>query len=106
MPDLHDIPSFDALVADPAKADALSPETAKLILLEVLSLEKVLMLRALMGQSGPATEELLTIPEVAARLKVSPDHCYELARTGVLQSVKLGKAVRVRASAVTAYLAR
>jgi len=51
-------------------------------------------------------EELLTIPEVAQQLKVSTYRAYELARQGVLKSVRLGKSVRVKPSAVVDYLAQ
>jgi excisionase family DNA binding protein len=99
--------SLDALAGDLSKIDALSPEQAKMLWLEVLALEKALAMRALMGRSANGQEEdFLTIPQVAERLHLSADHCYELARTGVLKSVKLGKVVRVRASELTAYLAQ
>jgi excisionase family DNA binding protein len=53
-----------------------------------------------------AAEELLTVPEVAARLRMSSYRVYELARQGVLKSVRLGKSVRVKPSAVADYLAK
>lgn len=52
------------------------------------------------------TGGLLTIPQVAQRLKVSTYRAYELARQGLLPSIKLGKAVRVRVSAIDEYLAK
>ena len=42
--------------------------------------------------------------EVAKRLKVSDYRAYELARQGTLKSVRLGKSVRVKPSAVDDYL--
>ena len=50
-------------------------------------------------------EELLTIPEVAQHLKVSTYRAYELARQGILKSVRLGKSVRVKSSAMAEYVA-
>jgi excisionase family DNA binding protein len=51
-------------------------------------------------------DDLLTIPQVARRLKVSPYRAYELARQGLLKTIRLGRSVRVRPSAVAEYLAR
>lgn len=51
-------------------------------------------------------EELMTIPEVARQLKVSPYRAYELARQGVLKSVRLGRSIRVKPSALTEYIAQ
>ncbi|NOU09373.1 MAG: helix-turn-helix domain-containing protein [Nitrospira sp.] len=60
-----------------------------------------------MGLStGQAEDGLLTIPEVAKRLKVSEYRAYELARQGVLKSVRLGKSVRVKPEDLTYYLAQ
>lgn len=53
----------------------------------------------------PEPEELLTIPEVAQHLKVSTYRAYELARQGILKSVRLGKSVRVKSSAMAEYVA-
>ncbi len=54
--------------------------------------------------AGP--EELLTMPEVAKRLKVSDYRAYELARQGVLKTVRLGKSVRVKPSDLAEYVAQ
>lgn len=59
------------------------------------------------GAMAPQTEDLLTVPEIAGRLKLSPYRVYELIRQGHLQRVPLpGKSVRVRPSDLAAYLAR
>ena len=39
--------------------------------------------------------KLLTIPEVAELLSVSTPRAYELARRGIIPSVRLGRQVRV-----------
>jgi excisionase family DNA binding protein len=57
-------------------------------------------------ENGPGAGELLTVPDVAQRLKVSEYRAYELCRQGVLKSVRLGKSVRVTPAAVADYLAR
>jgi excisionase family DNA binding protein len=56
--------------------------------------------------NGQGEGELLTVPEVAERLKLSEYRVYEMIRQGVLKSVHLGKSVRVRPSAVAEYLAQ
>ncbi len=48
--------------------------------------------------------ELLTADELAARWNVTVKHVYALARDGDLPCVRLGKYVRFRAAAVTAWL--
>jgi len=65
-------------------------------------------LRISVGHAGmdSQTDELLTIPEVAQRLKVSDYRAYQLARQGVLKSIRLGKSVRVKPSAVAEYLSQ
>ncbi|MBZ5674754.1 MAG: helix-turn-helix domain-containing protein [Acidobacteriia bacterium] len=40
-------------------------------------------------------QELLTVPEVAKLLRVKVARCYELARTGQIPVVKIGRQVRV-----------
>lgn len=101
-----EVPSLDALASDLSLINTLPPETAKALCLGLLVLEKALMMRALMGASNGQVEgELLTIPEVAKRLKVSEYRAYELARQGVLKSVRLGKSVRVKPEDLAAYVA-
>ena len=56
------------------------------------------------GSGKGCSDELLTIPEVAKRLKMSQYRAYELARQGTLKCIRLGKSVRVRASAMFDYL--
>lgn len=61
----------------------------------------------LMNPGRAAIEDvMLTIPEVAKHLKVSCYRAYELARQGILPSIRLGKSVRVRSSAVMEFLAK
>ena len=52
----------------------------------------------------PTPEDLLTMPEVAQRLKVSTYRAYELARHGKLKSVRMGKSVRVTPAALAEYI--
>jgi excisionase family DNA binding protein len=99
--------TLDTLLADPAKADLVPAKRAQGLLIELASLQALLLRRALSGPFDNGEEELLlTIPEVAKRLKVSDYRAYELARQGILKSVRLGKSVRVKPSAIDDYLSR
>lgn len=101
-----DTPSLDALLANPGKAAALPPEVAQTLLIGLASIQPILLQRALtVAKNGHEEDDLLTVPEVAKRLKLSQYRVYELSRQGVLKSVRLGKSVRVRPSAVADYLA-
>jgi excisionase family DNA binding protein len=75
--------------------------------LERLKLVAVGRLMAHSPAVNPGQErDLLTIPEVAKRLRISEYRAYELARHGILQSIRLGRSVRVKSSAVGEYLMR
>jgi excisionase family DNA binding protein len=104
---LVEIPTLDSLMADPGKVVELSPAVARTLLIGLVCLQPLLIERALMGQQvGQREDELLTVPEVAKRLKVSNYRAYELVRQGTLKSVRLGKkSVRVRPAALAEYLA-
>ncbi|MFG3052998.1 helix-turn-helix domain-containing protein [Kitasatospora sp. NPDC048239] len=49
-------------------------------------------------------DELLTIPEVMARLKIGRSTVYDLVRTRRLASVTIGRARRVPAHALVDYI--
>ncbi|MEV0912960.1 helix-turn-helix domain-containing protein [Streptomyces sp. NPDC049967] len=51
------------------------------------------------------TDELLTVPEVMARLKVGRTTVYDLIRTRRLPSLTIGSSRRVPADGLRAYLA-
>jgi excisionase family DNA binding protein len=58
-------------------------------------------------QNGQGDDELLTVPEVATRLKVSKDRAYELVHRGDIKKTPIGtRSVRVKPSDLAAYLAR
>lgn len=101
-----EIPTLDSLMADPGKAATLPPQAAQALLIGLASIHPLLIQRALMGPRNGQEDLLLTIPQVAERLKISDYRAYELARQGVLKSVRLGKLVRVKSSAVAEYLAK
>lgn len=48
--------------------------------------------------------ECLTIDDVSRLLKVSKGHAYELVRTGILPSVRLGRSVRIAGAQLRAFL--
>ena len=100
-------PSLDQLIQDPAKAAILSPEIAQALLIGLASIQPLLVQRALMGAADSAgDEDLLTIGQVAARLKLSQYRAYELCRHGELKAIRLGKSVRVKPSDLHAYMAQ
>ena len=96
--------SLDSLVADPTKILKLHPQTAEALLIGLATIQPILLQRALTRIRDSHDGDLLTIPEVAKRLKVSDYRAYELARQGVLKSFRLGKSVRVKLSAINEYL--
>jgi excisionase family DNA binding protein len=99
--------SIDELLNDPAKVALLSPQDAQACLIELASIHPILLQRALTGpRDGHDEDALLTIPQVAKRLKVSEYRAYELARQGTLKSVRLGKSVRVKPADLDDYIAR
>src|SRR5437867_6852963 len=51
-------------------------------------------------------EGLLTVAEVAERLRLKEAYVYELARRGEIPCVRTGKYVRIRESAVREWIAR
>ncbi len=107
MSGLTNIPGLDALVADPSKAVTLPPETAQALLIGLASIQPLLIQRALIGpQSREGEDGLLTVPQVAAKLKLSSYRVYELCRMGSLKTIRLGKAVRVRPSDLADYVAQ
>ena len=98
-------PSLEQLIQDPGKAAILPPEIAQVLLIGLASIQPLLVQRALMGSFAKAGEEdLLTIDQVATRLKLSQYRAYELCRQGELKAIRLGKSVRVKPSDLQAYV--
>lgn len=52
------------------------------------------------AQTGTAKDELLTIAETMAVLKISRSHVYVLQKRGALDFVKLGRSARIRQSTI------
>ncbi|KDQ68984.1 helix-turn-helix domain-containing protein [Streptomyces halstedii] len=56
-------------------------------------------------RQGPSTpEELLTVPQVMARLQLGRSAVYDLLRTRQLASITLGRARRIPADALTDFI--
>jgi excisionase family DNA binding protein len=85
------------IITDPA---ALTPMGAKTLLLQVAAaLVALAAAPPLEAPSEADAEPLLTVDEVAARLRFVPAYVYELIRLGRLPAVREGKYVRARSSA-------
>lgn len=70
---------------------------------------KALTWARIMGERMTTTrdqDELLTMSEVARRLKISPYRAYQMGRQGILKTIRIGKSVRVEPRELTNYLAR
>ena len=91
-------------VLEQAARSATAAECPKLV--GELERIKAMVWARIMGCTGSESyaqereDDLLTIPQVAARLKMSPYRAYELARQGKLKSVRIGKLVRVTPEAI------
>jgi excisionase family DNA binding protein len=57
-----------------------------------------------MVQNDPMTEQLLTVAEIAARMRVSKMTVYRLVHSGTLHGVRFGRSYRVPETAVKQYL--
>lgn len=102
------IPSIDELIGNPSKVATVPPEAAQTLLIGLASIQALLVQRALLGATnGQGDSGLLTVKDVAQRLKVSEYRAYELVRQGEIKKTPVGgKLVRVRPSDLAAYLAQ
>jgi excisionase family DNA binding protein len=109
------MPSLDSVVEDAGRLATLPFEAQLEIWRRVRHLEvdvEVAVLRRL-GDGNVVTvrsavaddDRLLSVPEAAAQLGLAPSYVYELARTGALPTMRLGKYVRVRVGALRRWLA-
>ncbi len=109
-PDMADIPTVDELLVDPGKAATLAPEAAQTLLIGLVSLQPILIQRALMLPQVPprerSKENALTVEDVAVILNVKPSFVYEMARQKKLKSYKVGKYIRFKEAAVNDYVAQ
>jgi len=93
-------------------ASDVSPRDVPLILSELERVRALLWARMLVPGGSPergAAEivpALLTVGEVAAALRFSRGHVYELVRSGNLRAVRNGRAVRIPAGALAEWQTR
>ena len=76
---LVDVPSWDDLLRNPAKAAQLSPDVAQTLLIGLVSIQPLLMQRALARPDPQAiapSERFLTVEEAAAQFGVSAQWLY------------------------------
>jgi predicted DNA-binding transcriptional regulator AlpA len=81
---LVNVPTLDSLLADPAKAATLPPEVAQRLLIGLVSIQPLLIQRAvMMGANLPAAgspERFLSVGEVASQYGVTASWLYRHKR--------------------------
>ena len=97
-----ELPPVEAV--DTLAPDALPAFIATCAALQARAASRLLD-RAVPAPRAEETEQLLTVPEAAARLGFAPSYAYELVRRGALASVRRGRYVRLRPAAITAFIA-
>jgi excisionase family DNA binding protein len=103
------VPTLADIVLAPERAAELPLEALPAILCQLGALQCVLTARLAQCQNeqalGPKEDDrLLSVPDVAKILDVPKSYAYELARRGVLPTVRLGKYVRVRSATLRTWL--
>lgn len=95
--------TLDALALDPSRAASLAPEARAALLVRAAAAITALSAGALTAPSveGP---RLLKIKEVAARLRCSRNHVYEIIKRGELSAIHDGKSITVREEALRDYV--
>lgn len=78
-PNLKEVPSLEALLNDPAKVELLPLEMARVLWINLGSLERVLELKLFMDFEKPREDRLLKIEEAAAILGKTKDWLYRRA---------------------------
>ncbi len=92
------------ILEHPARVAELSDQEARQLLVRVSALLAALAARVPASENGQPGDRLLTPAEAAARLGVRRSRIYDLTRAGALPAVRVGKYVRVRASALTQWV--
>jgi excisionase family DNA binding protein len=101
------VPSYaplDALTTDPRLIAGLSDEDLTTVLGRLAVLHHALMAEvarrvapaAFVEEPTPDADAMLTVPDVAARLKLPKAYVYDLIRRGDLPAVKIGASARYR----------
>jgi excisionase family DNA binding protein len=108
---LVSVPTLDDLACNPERARGLPTDVAASLLSKLAGVQTILLAHLLAGplngeKSKAPLDDLLTVPEVAARLKVPSAYVYELARRGEIPTVRIGKYVRVPHVALQEWVAQ
>jgi excisionase family DNA binding protein len=85
------------------------PVAALPALIGELERVKTQALARVMNERGIVTtqdDDVLTVPEVAQRLKIPRCRAYQLTRQGVLKTIRIGRSVRVATKELNNYLAQ
>jgi len=98
------MPTLGDLAAHPERINELAPEAARVLLIQLATLQAPLLVRAFAGRAGAEADELLTVDVAAKRLGFSEDWLYHHA--GKLPfTVRVGRQVRFSARRLEAYIA-
>jgi excisionase family DNA binding protein len=97
------------LLSTPERAENVSHEELPVLLAELTYLQSVLLRRLIETAAAPTVrldepDRLLNMGAVAERLGVPTPYARELGRRGELPTLRIGKYVRVRESALLAWL--
>jgi excisionase family DNA binding protein len=100
------LPTLADLVAQPSRVDELTPAQARGLLVEIATLQPLLIARAMAPAEAPAERDdptrLLTVPDAAGRLGIPESYLYELIRLGRVPAQRIGpKYVRVHPATIT-----
>ena len=100
------LPTLAEVLADRQRLGELDPEHARRLLIEISTIQPLLIARALAaGGTMGASDRLLKIDEAATRMGQSPDWLYRHA--GRLPfTVRQGRGLRFSERGLTAYIAQ
>lgn len=97
--------TLDAIATDPGRASKLAPEARAMLIVRAASVIATLSAITITTPSAPAEgPRLLKVREVAARLRCSRGHVYEMIKRGELPAIHSGRTRVVRADAIDDYL--
>jgi excisionase family DNA binding protein len=109
-PTAAEIGRLGDLLGDPRLVEAMPPEVARALLLQLAPLTEALRLRALSppasvnGQpEAPAEDRLLTVEEAAQKLGLSRDWCYRQAKR-LPFAVRIGRQLRFSERGIERYI--
>jgi excisionase family DNA binding protein len=88
---------------DPTQIDGLTREQLLALVVDALARLMVPTASATPVQADPGPR-LLKVPEVAAALRVTVGHVYELIRQGELAAVRFGKCIVVREATLLEFI--